>query len=327
MVEWKYPAMGGDVSRPAQTIPPDMRAQTVRALYRSRYVNWGARVSAVVVVALMAGSWLVGDFDALSLVSARRVDNLTRFLGDIVPFPLQGQPFDAAVMVEWVADLMRTRGLSGALNTLAISVAAIVLAGIGGAGLSLAGARTLATDSPYMPPRGDRGYWLRTTAWMILVDVARLAMIFFRAIPEYVWAFLFLAMWGPIAWPLVLALAVHNMGILGRLGAEVVENTPAGPMSALAALGASRLQLAAAGVVPQAFSRFLLFFFYRWETAVREATVLGMLGISSLGFWIQDARARNHYDDMVLLVLIGGVLVLVGDFVSAFAREWVRREE
>ena len=73
------------------------------------------------------------------------------------------------------------------------------------------------------------------------------------------------------------------------------------------------------------FSRFLLFFFYRWETCVREATVLGMLGISSLGFWIQDARARNHYDDMFFLILLGGLLVLIGDLVSAAAREWVRR--
>ena len=51
-----------------------------------------------------------------------------------------------------------------------------------------------------------------------------------------------------------------------------------------------------------------------------------MLGISSLGFWIQDARARNHYDEMFFLILLGGTLVLIGDLLSAGAREWVRRQ-
>jgi ABC-type phosphate/phosphonate transport system permease subunit len=57
---------------------------------------------------------------------------------------------------------------------------------------------------------------------------------------------------------------------------------------------------------------------------VREATVLGMLGIVSLGYWIQDARARNHYDTMILLVGIAVVLVLIGDLVSVVARRVVR---
>ena len=73
-----------------------------------------------------------------------------------------------------------------------------------------------------------------------------------------------------------------------------------------------------------ALSRFLLFLFYRWETCVREATVLGMLGIVSLGYWIQDARARNHYDTMVLLVATSVAIVLIGDVVSAVARRVVR---
>ncbi|MCZ6751465.1 MAG: ABC transporter permease subunit, partial [Acidobacteria bacterium] len=92
------------------------------------------------------------------------------------------------------------------------------------------------------------------------------------------------------------------------------------------ALGATRAQMVFSALFPLTFSRFLLFFFYRWETCVREATVLGMLGISSLGFWIQDARARNHYDEMFFLILLGGLLVLIGDLVSAAAREWVRRQ-
>ena len=150
-------------------------------------------------------------------------------------------------------------------------------------------------------------------------------LIFLRSIPEYVWAFLLLAMLGPNAWPAVLALALHNAGILGKLGAEVVENLEPAPLAALRGLGATRSQIVLLGILPMVLPRFLLFFFYRWETCVREATVLGMLGIVSLGYWIVDARARNHYDEMVFLVLIGAGIVLVGDLVSALARELVRR--
>lgn len=58
---------------------------------------------------------------------------------------------------------------------------------------------------------------------------------------------------------------------------------------------------------------------------MRETTVLGMLGVSSLGYWVVDARARQNYDEMVFFVLIGAAIVLAGDLVSALARELVRR--
>ena len=90
-------------------------------------------------------------------------------------------------------------------------------------------------------------------------------------------------------------------------------------------LGWTGWQIALAGIAPLSFGRFLLFTFYRWETCVREATVLGMLGMGSLGFWIQDARARNHYDAMFFFILAGAALVLIGDLVSLLSRRFVRR--
>jgi phosphonate transport system permease protein len=90
-------------------------------------------------------------------------------------------------------------------------------------------------------------------------------------------------------------------------------------------LGATRTQLYLAGVFPLSINRFLLYLCYRWETCVREATVLGMLGGVSLGFWVQDARARNHHDEMALVILLGSLLVIAGDVVSVMIREVVRR--
>ncbi len=165
--------------------------------------------------------------------------------------------------------------------------------------------------------------WIRV-AWVAVVYGTRVLLIFLRSIPEYVWAFLLISMIGPSAWPAVLALAIHNAGILGKLGGEVVESLDGRSLSALRGLGATRRQIALAAIFPEALSRFLLFLFYRWETCVREATVLGMLGIVSLGYWIQDARARNQYDTMIFLVALGVAIVLIGDLISAVARRLVR---
>ena len=95
--------------------------------------------------------------------------------------------------------------------------------------------------------------------------------------------------------------------------------------SALRATGAGRLQIALAGILPLSINRFLLYLFYRWETCVREATVLGMLGMASLGYMIMEARAGNRYDEMLFFVLLGVGLVLLGDLVSALVRRAVRR--
>jgi len=123
---------------------------------------------------------------------------------------------------------------------------------------------------------------------------------------------------------MVLALALHNAGILGKLNAEVLENSDPGAASAWRSAGCSRSIVVLGALVPQVLSRLLMFFFYRWETCVREATVLGMLGMASLGFWITDSRARNHYDEMIFYILCGVLLIFVGDWLSNQVRRILR---
>lgn len=282
------------------------------------------RSSGVIVLLLVAASWGFGGFNPGDSLTSRRMENLSRFMREIIPFPVRapGAPRDAARA--WASDLLVGRGWEASKQTLALSVAAAVLAGAWGLLLALPAARNVASPDPFSVP-GGRPRAALTYAWKPVVGATRFALMFFRAVPEYVWAFLLLAMLGRQAWPAVLALALHNAGILGRLGAEVVENVEPGAPRALRTLGATRAQVAAIGVLPLVLPRFLLYFFYRWETCVREATVLGLLGFTSLGYWIADARARDRYDEMVLYILLGAALVLIGDVVSAVTRAFVRR--
>ncbi|MBD3222296.1 ABC transporter permease subunit [bacterium] len=300
------------------------RARDIDTLYRQRPRSRFLRGSGWLAAGLVAAGWLGGGFLGDPGWTPRRAENLTRFLGEVVPYPLQGEPWDWTVAVGWAREIWNERLAAATLETLAISVLAILLAGMLGGLLAPWATRSFARPDPFVPDPRPAGP-ARRAAWNLLVVVVRVVLALLRAIPEYVWAFLLLALFGPTAWPLVLALALHNAGILGKLTADMVENLERSTLAALRGLGAGRGAVALAGIVPLSMNRFLLYLFYRWETCVREATVLGMLGMVSLGYWIRDARARNHYDEMVLAMLCGATLVIVGDLVSAMLRELVRR--
>ena len=292
-------------------------------LYRRRPRNRCLRYSVCTILAVVALSWLLGDFFTAEVFNGRRLQNLQRFLHELVPYPLQERAFDWSIALNWLENILADRGWQALGSTLAISVAAIVTAGCGSLAFAFLAARNLCAAEPFLPSLGKPDGF-KQTAWWLVVAVSRFILIFLRAVPEYVWAFLLLAVIGISAWPIVLALALHNLGILGKLSAEIVENLPAPALASLRGLGATRMQIFGSAVIPMALPRFLMFFFYRWETCVREATVLGLLGFVSLGFWIQDARARNNYDEMFLLILLGATLIMVGDLVSAIARKVIR---
>lgn len=302
------------------------RADVVRRLHAERPRSALLRWSLAVFTGLVVATWLSGDFAPGNLFTERRARNLERFLGEeIRPWPLRDQPWDWGVAWDWAAELMADGGTEAVWITLAMSFAAIALAGLGGILLSLPAARTFASPAPFLddPVAASRA-WPRRT-WLAVLIGTRGLLIGLRAVPEYVWTFLLIGIFGISPWPAVVALAIHNTGILGKLGAETVENLPPRPQAALRGAGATRLQVASNAVFPASLGRFLLYFFYRWETCVREATVLGMLGIVSLGYLVLEARVRDRYDEMLFFVLLGAGLVLLGDAVSALARHLVRR--
>ena len=296
-------------------------------LRRERPKNWFVRLSLGGLLAVVVTSWVLGSatgsWSIADFFSERRAANLERFiLKEALP-PL-GEGAGVGDYVSWGWEIWLDRGFEASAATLAIAVAAIVLAGLSALVLILPAARTIATPEPFVHDGSVPGR-VRRGAWQAVVALTRFFLVFLRAIPEYIWAFILITLFGVHAWPAVLALAIHNSGILGKLGAEVVENTGAAPPRAMRALGASRAQLSSFAIFPIVLPRFLLYFFYRWETCVREATVLGLLGFSSLGYWILEARAHDRYDEMIFFMLLGALLVLVGDGISAVARTVVRR--
>jgi phosphonate transport system permease protein len=292
-------------------------------LRRRRPVQRLLRVACGALSLLTVWAWLGGTFDFSDFGTERSARNVTRFLHDVRPYPLQDGGWNAGTYVAWLRETLGASALHAMVATLAMSIVAIALAGTAAALVAWIAARNWASAEPFLPgtkppPRAVR------IAWRVVPFVTRAVLIFARAIPEYVWGFLFLAFFGLGPWAPVLALAVHNTGILGRLDAEIVENADVRAARALRGIGATRAQIAFAALAPANLGRALLYFFYRWETCVREATVLGLLGFVSLGWYVQEARASARYDEMVHWIALGSLLILLGDAVSGLVRKAVR---
>ena len=149
---------------------------------------------------------------------------------------------------------------------------------------------------------------------------ARSVLNLFRAIDTLVYALIFVAAVGLGPFPGVLAVVAYTATVLAKLYSEAIESIDPGPVEAVAATGATRLQLLRWGVLPQLVPQFLSFTPYRFETNIRAAAILGFVGAGGIGFYIQTYLRMLNYPaaSTVLLVLI--VLVMVVDFASSRLR-------
>ena len=193
----------------------------------------------------------------------------------------------------------------GALETLAMSALGTLLAALFGLLLAL-------------PAAGRLGWPLRS--------VSRLLLNALRAIPELVWAVLMVlaAGLGPNAG--TLALALHTTGVLGRLFAEALENTPPQPASAIRLQGGSAWQAFCYGTLPNLWPQLLAYTLYRWENNIRMASILGFVGAGGLGqmLYVNLSLFQEAQASSVILMML--VLVFAVDGLSGWSRQrWVRR--
>jgi phosphonate transport system permease protein len=185
--------------------------------------------------------------------------------------------------------------------------------------LAIALGSALAVVAAFVAARGGGSPGRRVIAF-----AARMLLLVTRAIPPPVWALLVLFVLFPGPLPGAVALGVYNFGILGRLMAEVVENLDARPARALRAAGATEFAVFAYATVPMSVSRFAAYALYRWEVAVRETVVVGVVGAGGLGRLLEQQRAAFDYSGMLATVIALIVVSLVVDLVSASARRSLR---
>jgi phosphonate transport system permease protein len=160
-----------------------------------------------------------------------------------------------------------------------------------------------------------------TTPNPVAYQVTRSVLSFLRAVPEVVFALIFVTAVGLGPFPGVMALAVHTVGVLGKLFSEAIEEMDRGPLDALSVAGASRGQAVRHAVLPTVLPTFVGLTLYRFDVNVRSALVLGIVGAGGIGFLINQAIQEFRFDTMLTDILIVLVLVVAADLVSALVRK------
>lgn len=207
-------------------------------------------------------------------------------------------------------------------ETLAMSVLAITLAALGGSLLSFPAAHNFFLPGGVLNPNPhDRlgSLW----AWSSLL-LSRALLLFCRAIPAPIWALIILFLTFPGILPGAIALGLHNLGILGRLQAEVIENLDTRPLEALKGQGAANSLVFLYGVLPLTLPRFTAYGLYRWEVCMRETVIVGLVGAGGLGRLLTEQLSSFDYQGMS--VTLGGFLLLtcLVDWMSASSRRALR---
>lgn len=156
--------------------------------------------------------------------------------------------------------------------------------------------------------------------WWIHQPVRRL-MDSARAINELIFALLFIVAVGLGPFAGVLALFVHTTGILAKLFSEVVESIDPRPVEGVRATGSSHLGEIVFGVIPQVLPLWVSYALYRFESNVRSATVIGIVGAGGIGMVLHDLMASFHYGMACAVLAIIVVTVVLIDLISAQVRK------
>ena len=264
--------------------------------------------SAAIAFCIAVAAWatIIGDdqFPRRGLFSLEAVTNAVDFVGGLFGAETSTAPafYQPA---EW-AEKARL-----AAETLAMSVAAAGLAALGALAMFMFGARNVMMGSlaPY-----------RSMLWVAPFFLVRGLFAVSRAVPELVWAMILVFVFTQGTLPGVIALAIHNGGILGKLGSEIVEGLDTRPMRALRSTGAGRAQVLLYGVLPEALPKFITYLFYRWEVIIRTTIVVGFVAAGGLGTEFRLAMSHFKFTEVTLILFWYLLLVLFVDIVSGQLR-------
>jgi phosphonate transport system permease protein len=226
--------------------------------------------------------------------------NLQRFLThDIVPSPLRGAdllaPQPWAAFAHWTWTITAGQIVPGTLQTLILSQISLAAMGLIAFGVL-----------PFVCRRflGRTGHYL-----------GRAALVVVRSTPEYMLAYVLLQFLGPSMLPAIVALSLHNGAIIGYLlgrHADGLQYRPDAPRG---------IDLYAYETVPRLYGQFLAYALYRWEIILRESAIFGILGVATLGYYVDAAISEFRLDVAVFLILGVAALSMTVDTLS----RWLRR--
>ena len=154
----------------------------------------------------------------------------------------------------------------------------------------------------------------------------RLLFALTRTIPELIWVLLILAAWGPGFAGVVLALSIHNFGVMGRLFADAYEVHRQSPQAnaVLKTTGADKLPRFLYAGLPALMPQLVTFWSNRLEVIIRSTVVVGFVASAGLGFRLRLALSGRFFTEVALVLMAYFILVLLVDFLSSMLRRAAR---
>ena len=260
---------------------------------RERRMQWV--IGLCVLILLIGLSAVLGEVDLVHLW--KRLPRFASYFGRMVP--------EIAWATLWV-DLARwywnvSVWLEALWQTILIAIYATLLGVVFGYVASFFAARNLSPGSKS-------------------IFISRRIMETARTVPELVFAVLFVYSFGlgPLAG--VLAIGLHSMGALGKLFADVAENTDLEQVKGVRSTGASWAQTMVFGATPQVLPDYLSYALLRFEINVRAASILGFVGAGGIGQELYTAVKSFHHTDISAIALMLLVAVIAIDSFCSWLR-------
>lgn len=246
---------------------------------------------------------VIASFFYLDDLGSISFDNFIRFVtSDIIPYPIRmDKGFDATL--DWFSKIFINEIVPGVFNTVLLTQISLVLTAF----LAL-------FAFPFISQKFVENRFLRAVSHVFLVIL--------RSTPEYILAYLFLQVFGPSMLPAALALMLHNGAIISFLMGQQVNE-----LSLRLDVTRKKNELYFFEVLPRVYSQILAFLFYRWEIIMRESAILGILGVATLGFFIDSAIADFRLDKMMLLLIVTAILNITIDVISRKSRNYLKVEQ
>ncbi len=235
------------------------------------------------LIALLAASWKGADMRPLDLV---------RDAGNMAEYARGFFPPDFSEWRHYLAEL---------IVTLQIALWGSAIAVVCAAPLAMLASSNIVPAWVYQPVRR-------------LLDA-------FRSINEMVFALLFVVAVGLGPFAGVLALWIHTTGTLAKLFSEAVEAIDPQPVEGIRATGAHPLHEILYGVIPQVMPLWVSYALYRFESNVRAASVVGMVGAGGIGMVLWEVIRGFQYAQTAAVLIMLVVTVTLIDMVSARLRK------
>ncbi|MCA9943749.1 MAG: phosphonate ABC transporter, permease protein PhnE [Anaerolineales bacterium] len=157
----------------------------------------------------------------------------------------------------------------------------------------------------------------------VIYTIARAIFNTLRSIEPLIMAIIFVVWVGLGPFAGVMALTLHTIAALGKLFSEQIEGIDEGPIEAITATGANRLQTIVFAVIPQIIPPYIAYTLYRWDINVRMSTIIGFVGGGGIGFLLSQSVRLLRYREASVMMLAIAIVVSLLDYISSSVRRRV----